>query len=76
MTQDREVRCFECEGYGHYKTECPNYLKKQKKGMTTTWSDLDEDEGEIANKVIAFTEKFDTNSASSEDLIEEELVET
>ncbi|MCI48172.1 hypothetical protein A2U01_0069415, partial [Trifolium medium] len=22
--QDREVRCFECEGYGHYRTECPN----------------------------------------------------
>ncbi|MCH93674.1 hypothetical protein A2U01_0014626 [Trifolium medium] len=44
--------------------------------MTASWSDSDEEEGEIANKVRAFSGKFDTNSTSGEDLIEEELVET
>ncbi|KAK2382487.1 gag-protease polyprotein [Trifolium repens] len=27
-TQDRDVQCHECEGYGHYRPECPTYLRK------------------------------------------------
>jgi ribosome-associated translation inhibitor RaiA len=37
--QDKEVRCPECEGHGHYNTECHNYLKRQKKGLTIVCSD-------------------------------------
>ncbi|MCI63402.1 gag-protease polyprotein, partial [Trifolium medium] len=25
------VQCHECEGYGHIRTECATYLKKQKR---------------------------------------------
>ena|ERR1044072_6168094 len=32
------TQCHECEGYGHIKSECPIFLKKQKKGMVVTWS--------------------------------------
>jgi ribosome-associated translation inhibitor RaiA len=37
--QDKEVGCPECEGHGHYNTECHNYLKRQKKGLTIVCSD-------------------------------------
>src|ERR1044072_6753989 len=33
----RGLQCHECEGYGHFKSECPTFLKKQKKGMVVTW---------------------------------------
>ncbi|MCI92143.1 gag-protease polyprotein, partial [Trifolium medium] len=42
--------CHECEGYGHIRTECATYLKKQKKGLTVTWSDEDESEGEVESE--------------------------
>ena len=48
--QDRDVQCHECEGYGHYKSECPTYLKKQKKGLSVSWSDEDDSENELVNK--------------------------
>ncbi|MCI40552.1 gag-protease polyprotein, partial [Trifolium medium] len=35
--QGKGVQCHECEGYGHIRTECATYLKKQKKGLTVTW---------------------------------------
>ena len=38
-TQD--VTCFECNGYGHFKKECPNYLKSKGKVYATTLSDSD-----------------------------------
>ena len=33
--------CFECNGHGHFKKECPNYLKLKGKMYATTLSDLD-----------------------------------
>jgi hypothetical protein len=30
------VRCFDCEGFGYIKTECPTYLKNMKKVMSIT----------------------------------------
>ncbi|MCH79439.1 gag-protease polyprotein [Trifolium medium] len=48
--QFRSVQCFECEGHGHTRPECPTYLKRQKKGLAVTWSD-DESEGEMENEV-------------------------
>jgi hypothetical protein len=38
--QDREVRCFECEGFEHIKSECPTFLKKQKKGYMSMGFDV------------------------------------
>ena len=35
------ITCFECNGHGHLKKECPNYLKAKGKVYATTLSDLD-----------------------------------
>ncbi|KAK2374648.1 gag-protease polyprotein [Trifolium repens] len=73
--QNKEVRCFECEGFGHIRPECPNFLRKQKKGMAATLSDSEEEkEAEPTNKAFAGT--FETSSSiSNEDLLQEELDE-
>ena len=33
------VTCFECNGHGHFKKECPNYLRSKDKAYATTLSD-------------------------------------
>ena len=33
--------CYECNGYGHLKKECPNYLRGKGKVFATTLSDSD-----------------------------------
>ena len=38
------VTCFECNGHGHFKKECPNYLKSKGKVYATTLSDSDSEE--------------------------------
>ncbi|MCI46055.1 gag-protease polyprotein, partial [Trifolium medium] len=45
--QAKGVQCHECEGYGHIRTECATYLKKQKKSLVVSWSDEDDSEGEV-----------------------------
>ena len=35
------VTCFECNGRGHFKKECPNYLRSKGKAYATILSDLD-----------------------------------
>ena len=35
------VTCFECNGHGHFKKECPNYLRLKGKAYATTLSDSD-----------------------------------
>ena len=37
----QEVTCFECNGHGHFKKECPNYLRMKGKAYATTLSDSD-----------------------------------
>ena len=37
----QEVTCFECNGHGHFKKECPNYLRMKGKAYATIVSDLD-----------------------------------
>ena len=33
------VTCFECNGHGHFKKECPNYLRSKGKAYATTLND-------------------------------------
>ncbi|XP_065637988.1 uncharacterized protein LOC136071070 [Quercus suber] len=33
------ITCFECNGHGHFRKECPNYLKLKGKAYATTLSD-------------------------------------
>ena len=33
------ITCFECNGHGHVKRECPNYLRMKGKAYATTFSD-------------------------------------
>ena len=35
------VTYFECNGHGHFKKECPNYLRSKGKAYATTFSDSD-----------------------------------
>jgi hypothetical protein len=69
--QDKCVQCYECEGYGHIRTECANYLKKQKKGLTATWSDEDNSDSELenvaANHVSAMTGVCSSDNDSCDD---------
>ena len=37
----QEVTCFECNGHGHFKKECPNYLRMKGKAYATTLIDSD-----------------------------------
>ena len=37
----QEVTCFECNRHGHFKKECPNYLRMKGKAYATTLSDSD-----------------------------------
>ncbi|WJX19410.1 hypothetical protein P8452_09112 [Trifolium repens] len=77
--EDRGVQCFECEGYGHIRTECGTYLKKQKKGLAVTWSDEDNFDNEAdnvtANHVRAMTGVcFSDNDSYDEEFTFEELI--
>ncbi|WJX56910.1 hypothetical protein P8452_42523 [Trifolium repens] len=79
--QDKDVQCRECEGHGHYRSKCPTYLKKQKKGLSLSWSDEDDSENELVNKasnqVNAMTGVcFSDNDSCDEDLTYEELATT
>ena len=78
--QEKGIQCHECEIFGHVRAECPTFLKKQKKGMSTTWSD-DELEGahndEATNYVMAFTRKCETfDEFCHDDLSYEELADS
>ncbi|KAK2391549.1 gag-protease polyprotein [Trifolium repens] len=55
-SQSKGVQCHECEGYGHIRSECGTYQKRQKKGLTVSWSEEDTDEeSESARHVTALT---------------------
>ena len=32
-------QCFDCQGYGHMKSECPTFLRSKGKAMAVTLSD-------------------------------------
>ena len=35
------IVCYKCNGHGHLKKECPNYLRGKGKVFATTFSDLE-----------------------------------
>ena len=37
----QEVTCFKCNGHGHFKKECPNYLRMKGKAYATTLNNSD-----------------------------------
>src|SRR4051812_31849231 len=64
------IQCHGCEGYGHIKAECPTYLKKQKKGLSVSWSDEDSEsdfEEESAKHVTALTGIYNSDEDSRKD---------
>jgi len=65
------VQCHECEGYGHIRTECATFLKKQKKGMIVSWSDDEEADADVesdtAKRVTAVTRRVESESESSDE---------
>ncbi|KAK2364816.1 gag-protease polyprotein [Trifolium repens] len=46
-SQGKGVQCHECEGYGHIRSECGTYQKRQKKGLTVSWTDEDTNEEKV-----------------------------
>ncbi|PNX69358.1 gag-protease polyprotein, partial [Trifolium pratense] len=58
-SQSKDIQCHECEGYGHIRAACPNYLKKQKKSLTVSWSndEVSDNEGDVesAKQTTALT---------------------
>ncbi|KAK2421589.1 gag-protease polyprotein [Trifolium repens] len=79
-SQGKGVQCHECEGYGHIRTECGTYLKKQKKGLAVSWSDEESDtevETVAANHVSALTRVcyYDSDS-DDEEVTFEQLAST
>jgi hypothetical protein len=78
-SQSEGVQCHECEGYGHIRSECGTFRKRQKKGLTVSWSSDDsEEENESARRVTALTGTCisDGDSDENEDVSYEELVST
>ncbi|KAK2448482.1 gag-protease polyprotein [Trifolium repens] len=66
--QSKGVQCHECEGYGHIRSECGTYQKRQKKGLTVSWSDENfEEENESARHVTALAGTCVSDCDSDED---------
>jgi hypothetical protein len=65
------VQCHECERYGHIRTECATFLKKQKKSLVVSWSDGDDSDDEVkaesANHVSALTSRIMSDTESCEE---------
>ncbi|KAK2428670.1 gag-protease polyprotein [Trifolium repens] len=67
-SQSKGVQCHECEGYGHIRSKCGTYQKRQKKGLTVSWSDEDsEEENESARHVTALAGTCVSDCDSDED---------
>ena len=75
------VTCFECNGHGHFKRECPNYLRSKGKVYATTLSDSDsstsdfEDSCDEEGNFSAFITVAHGESSEDLNLLVEELGE-
>ena len=53
-------KCFDCQGYGHIKSECPTYLWSKGKAMVVTFSDDEasnhDSDSDQEGKFMAFTD--------------------
>ena len=38
-SKSKKLKCFECQGFGHVRSECPTYLKSKGKAMNASLSD-------------------------------------
>ena len=75
------VTCFECNGHGYFKKECPNYLRSKGKVYATTLSDSDsstsdsEDSCDEEGNFSKFMTIAHVESSKDLNLLEEELGE-
>ena len=74
--------CFECQGFGHMKQECPTYLKSimKSKALAATLSDIEPEDG-FNNKDDEILNTFTTTVNPTDGIVEdvdeeEELVES
>ena len=62
-------QCFECQGYGHMKFECPTYLNSKGKAMAVTLSDGEVSDDEFGcdedGNFVAFTTTAVVNESVS-----------
>ena len=82
-TVPSEPKCFECQGFGHMKYECPTYLKTtgKIKAIAATLSDIkledESDDNDDKGILNAFTAKVNPTKGFVEEVDEEEdLVES
>ena len=75
------ITCFECNGHGHIKKECPNYLRMKGKAYATTLSDSDssnsdsEDSCDEERNYSAFMTIAQVESSEDLNLLVQELGE-
>ncbi|KAK2356066.1 gag-protease polyprotein [Trifolium repens] len=66
--EETEVQCYECEGFGHIRKQCPNFLRKQKKGLAAIHSDSEnESEDEDTNNAFSGMCKSFADTEDSDD---------
>lgn len=71
------TQCFECGGYGHIRSECPNFLRRPKKGLNITWSDSESEcEKDVSNVVMAYPERYEFEYEFIYEELTKELIAT
>ena len=80
------IKCFECQGYGHYANECANKKKcTKKKALNTTWDEESSEEEKdpeanssknVNGKFVALMAKSlsdnDTNEDHENEMLDQE----
>ncbi|XP_050920063.1 uncharacterized protein LOC127137667 [Lathyrus oleraceus] len=73
FNQGKGIQCHGYEGFGHIRAKCPTYLKKQKKGLSVSWSDYDNSESESKDEVVKHVTDLTGRYESDEDSCDEEV---
>jgi len=69
----RSSQCFECSGFGHFRTECANLKKQRGKVFNSTLSDESEKEEKFLVFVTPYEDKEDSQSYYYENSEEEDM---